>query len=642
MKACSKGIEVICAIGRNMPVRSRGDGDRLKQIVLNLLSNAIKFTQGGEVEVTTTLESETATHHVTRVSVRDTGIGISEAAQSKLFSRFTQVDSSTTRNYGGSGLGLAISKQLVELMSGTMGVSSTPGKGSTFWFEVLLEKAETLVEEVRQLPSAMRPMLVVSTNNATRSTLTDLLAAWGADVSAAADEDEAKIYVNSHPIVTGIISLTIPEYNVAVLKPIMDFITASIMEVRFWIILCPINFMGKVRGLVAALAETFDANDDVLAANAARSMVIMSTPVRQGVLYDCLTHLSRYGVYRKSVEYDADIGELRPGRMSRSNQGASCTSLVESETSLDSSSMPDNEARHNSPGMSHLQSEARAFNVLVAEDSLANQMAIRRMLEKHGALVTVVGTGSEAVDAVVTRGLRFDMAFFDINMPIMGGVEALHLIRQATIDMPVVAISASVSNEELQKLTNEGFSMVTTKPLLKVPCMEILTKYGHVLPPNILSKLGPAADSQETSSSALTSAWSEDSSAVMSPALTFLVVEDNKTSRRILQRIIEREGFTVSFAVNGIEAVEKAKESDFSAILMDGNLPLKDGWQATREIREWEVARGTKRIPIIAITANAMRGDRELCIDAGSKSSTRYPEIPNFVRPKPYTPNISP
>jgi CheY-like chemotaxis protein len=181
----------------------------------------------------------------------------------------------------------------------------------------------------------------------------------------------------------------------------------------------------------------------------------------------------------------------------------------------------------------------------------------------------------------------------------------------------------------LQKLTNEGFSMVTTKPLLKVPCMEILTKYGHVLPPNILSKLGPAADSQETSSSALTSAWSEDSSAVMSPALTFLVVEDNKTSWRILQRIIEREGFTVSFAVNGIEAVEKAKESDFSAILMDGNLPLKDGWQATREIREWEVARGTKRIPIIAITANAMRGDRELCIDAGSKSSTRYPEIPN-------------
>jgi len=95
------------------------------------------------VEVRSDMQSETATHHVVKISVRDTGIGIPESAQSKLFSRFTQVDSSTTRNYGGTGLGLAISKQLVELMSGTMGVTSTPGKGSTFWFTVVLEKAET-------------------------------------------------------------------------------------------------------------------------------------------------------------------------------------------------------------------------------------------------------------------------------------------------------------------------------------------------------------------------------------------------------------------------------------------------------------------------------------------------------------------
>jgi signal transduction histidine kinase len=144
----SKGIEVICAIDQSTPVKVRGDGDRLKQVVLNLLSNAIKFTQSGEVEVRTELESETAMHHVIKVSVRDTGIGIPQDAQSKLFSRFSQVDSSTTRNYGGTGLGLAISKQLVELMSGMMGVTSAPGKGSTFWFSVVLEKAETPCEEV--------------------------------------------------------------------------------------------------------------------------------------------------------------------------------------------------------------------------------------------------------------------------------------------------------------------------------------------------------------------------------------------------------------------------------------------------------------------------------------------------------------
>ena len=112
MKAASKGIEVICAIDASTPVKVRGDGDRLKQVVLNLVSNAIKFTQSGEVEVRTELvEGTRERHHMIKVSVRDTGIGIPPESQSKLFSRFSQVDSSTTRNYGGTGLGLAISKQ---------------------------------------------------------------------------------------------------------------------------------------------------------------------------------------------------------------------------------------------------------------------------------------------------------------------------------------------------------------------------------------------------------------------------------------------------------------------------------------------------------------------------------------------------
>jgi CheY-like chemotaxis protein len=94
------------------------------------------------------------------------------------------------------------------------------------------------------------------------------------------------------------------------------------------------------------------------------------------------------------------------------------------------------------------------------------------------------------------------------------------------------------------------------------------------------------------------------------------------TNRQILQRIIEREGLDVHFALNGIEAVEKARETPYLCILMDCEMPLKDGWQATREIRAWELTcggHGGKRVPIIAVTANAMQGDREHCLDAGSK-----------------------
>ena len=488
MKACGKGIEVICALDTSaaMPVRVRGDAERVKQVVLNLLSNAVKFTQSGEVEMRTELESETANHHVIKVSVRDTGIGIPEAALSKLFSRFSQVDNGTTRNYGGTGLGLAISKQLVELMSGRMGVISTPGKGSTFWATFVLEKAEVLPDETRQLPSDMSPMLVISTNFSMRNMRVNCLESWGADVSSAANEKEAQVYLNAHPTVTAMISLSsLPEYNLAAVKPILDFITGSIMQARFWIILCPINVVGKIRDLFAAMAESYAAKGETLAANAALAITILSKPVRQGALYDCLTQIHANGVYQKTTEHGIDnvpLGRLRTSRLSRSQTAIMPDYLLQPVDEEEAHNLTEEVSAAVDGVVANLNKEAPAFNVLVAEDSPANSMAIKRMLTKYCVTVTVVADGSEAVELVVTRGLRYELAIFDLNMPILGGVGALHRIREASIDMPVVALSASVDDEQVQQLTEEGFSMVTTKPLKIDTCRNILETYGHVLP----------------------------------------------------------------------------------------------------------------------------------------------------------------
>jgi CheY-like chemotaxis protein len=263
------------------------------------------------------------------------------------------------------------------------------------------------------------------------------------------------------------------------------------------------------------------------------------------------------------------------------------------------------------------------------------------MLIKHGVDVTVVADGSEAVDLVVKRGVRFNLAFFDLNMPIMGGVEALHSIRQANVEMPVIAISASVGDAQFQRLIEEGFSVVTTKPLSEGVCQAILKMYGHV-PPLDLGVHQPPAIAR-SSCPTRTIAWGDDmrTSSAGPFALSdhdirntyparsdtnkeyqylLLVVEDDEASRKILQRIVERDGSIVEFAVNGVEAVAKAMNTPYDVILMDCNLPLKDGWQATRKIREWELAyggHGGRRVPIIAVTANAMMNDRARCIDAG-------------------------
>ena len=140
-RAKSKGIKLVWSVDPEIPVSLRGDPNRLRQVLLNLMSNAIKFTEHGEVAVELSCRGEAGHAPELHCAVRDSGIGLSDKSRQKLFQPFTQGDASITRKFGGTGLGLAICRKLVELMGGTIGVTSDEGKGSIFWFDVRLEKS---------------------------------------------------------------------------------------------------------------------------------------------------------------------------------------------------------------------------------------------------------------------------------------------------------------------------------------------------------------------------------------------------------------------------------------------------------------------------------------------------------------------
>ena len=192
-RAHSKGIELAGTIQTDMSTRLRGDPGRLRQILFNLIGNAIKFTEKGEVVVRAFQGSETETHALVRFNVEDTGIGISPAAQARLFESFSQADGSTTRKYGGTGLGLAISKQLVTIMHGEIGVQSKPGQGSNFWFTAQLEKQAGDAKSPRQYSRDLFDVrvLVVDDNAINRKILHHQILAWKMVPGSAASGLEA-------------------------------------------------------------------------------------------------------------------------------------------------------------------------------------------------------------------------------------------------------------------------------------------------------------------------------------------------------------------------------------------------------------------------------------------------------------------
>jgi PAS domain S-box-containing protein len=186
-----KGLEVFLTFQKSVPLGVMGDPTRLRQILLNLLSNAIKFTEKGEITVVVEPESAADGGLRIRFTVQDTGIGISEEAQSRLFTSFSQADTSTTRKYGGTGLGLAICKRLVELMGGQIGVVSEHGSGSSFWFDVALAEAPDLARPAPPRKLAKKKVMVVDDSSASRRILSEQLAFFGMHVTSFSSGKEA-------------------------------------------------------------------------------------------------------------------------------------------------------------------------------------------------------------------------------------------------------------------------------------------------------------------------------------------------------------------------------------------------------------------------------------------------------------------
>ncbi len=406
-KASSKGLELIIHIAPNVPQDLLGDPLRLGQILINYANNAIKFTEQGEVAITVDLEDENTEGCLLRFSVRDTGIGLTEAQRSQLFQSFQQADASTTRKYGGTGLGLAISKNLASLMGGAVGVESTPGKGSTFWFTARLGRGSAQPLPTLNVDSE-HPLriLVVDDNEIARLVLKDLLEALSVQVDLV-DSGEAALQRLSTQHAAQPWDIVMLDWQM----PGIDGLeTARRMTA--------LNLQPPPKVM---MVTAYGREEVMLGAVEVGAVEVLIKPVSSTALFEALARVT-------------DCTLVDAHRLQRGTQQYDLSAI-------------------------------KGARVLLVEDNELNQEVANEMLTDAGLSVELAENGAIALAKVQSN--TYDIVLMDMQMPVMDGVTATREIRR--IDnlsaLPIVAMTANVMQADLELCTQSGMNGYVTKPI---------------------------------------------------------------------------------------------------------------------------------------------------------------------------------
>ncbi|MBF0111216.1 MAG: response regulator [Desulfamplus sp.] len=489
IKAQSNDLEYLCIVDSDVPTILFGDPGRLRQILINLMGNAIKFTKQGEVSIRVSVSKEglradaeehNQRHDNTRVellfSISDTGIGIPEDRISSLFESFYQVDSSTTRKYGGTGLGLSISKQLVEMMSGHIGVKSELGKGSEFWFTVRLKKQTNREQADRELRIS--------------------------------DKDE-----------------------------ICCVIDDSAIDKR-----CKEN-------------------------------------------------------------------------------GSELVSKVSKNDKIDSNSL--DSTSYELCSSSSALANMKDVNILIVDDNAKCRLMLQEQLKTWGCRYDEASDGNEALQKMqeaVDDGSAFDIVLIDAMMPKMSG----YILEQKIAQNPdfqnsyLVMMTSMIERRYAQKHNLGSRSTSITKP---VKSSKLYNTIINFIEDNSKKRVKTSV-SEDSEECFITDTAKHNA--------RILIAEDNIINQKVALSILKKLGYRADVVFNGREAIEVLKTNNYDILLMDCQMPELDGYEATRLIRKPKTGVIDSSITIIAMTANAMQGDREKCLQAGMNDYLAKP-----IRPEP-------
>jgi len=415
-RASSKQVELVSEVDYRLQALWKADSGRLRQILLNLAGNAVKFTECGEVRIRVKPLSTGNTG--LRFEIIDDGIGIENDVAKRLFQPFEQADSTTTRRYGGTGLGLAISKQIVEQMQGSIGVSSTPGEGSCFWFELPVESVEGASHinkrnwPVRDLEG--KRLLVLGKKNMMRAALKHHCLAWGVELIIHGDEhDSLKDQApGKETPCDGILATA--ELPFDKVQELTRSSCAAWNKEQ-----CAVIFVGSNK-------QWFSISEQV-----PQNWYLLKRPIRELALLRCLYEA-----------FGASVPEFL---------------LENKDVSSDSSNTPAN--------LLTIDGSSNSLKVLIVEDNHVNQRVASLLLKKMGLSSHPVYNGYEALDELARK--KYDLVLMDCHMPELDGYETTRRLRNDDRyrDLYIIAMTANTLEGDREKCIECGMNDYVPKPI---------------------------------------------------------------------------------------------------------------------------------------------------------------------------------
>ncbi|MDP6505961.1 MAG: response regulator, partial [Planctomycetota bacterium] len=415
--------------------------------------NAVKFTEEGHIFVGVDFEGETGQSVSLRFTVRDTGIGISDAQLSKIFDKFTQADASTTRQYGGSGLGLTITRQLVELMGGTLSVKSSLGRGSSFGFGLKLDLHRELIEEpVKAADLKGVKILIVDDIAVTGRVLTEQLTLWGmrpftSDSGVSAISALRRARESDDPFRMAIVDFHMPG---------MDGMSLGRI----------VKEDPGLKDTALIFASSVGHRGDAKEVREAGFSAYLVKPIRPSILLEVLNSIWSAASEGKTPEF-----------ATRYTLGEPITRPVQ----------PVSKPFQDGPQFD--------MKVLIAEDNTVNLVVAENLLKMFGCKVETAANGLLALKAL--QQTTFDLVFMDCQMPEMDGYNATRRIRDLESDVrniPIIAMTAHAMETDRQACLDAGMNDHITKPLTDKDFLRILQKFSNRQPPQAPSAAGGSID----------------------------------------------------------------------------------------------------------------------------------------------------